>query len=94
MLGAVRQQWIGSGSDQALGKNRSSCRRRPGLGWRKLSLKRTVPVRSACIFIRRYAAAGVGSGLTNTVSTTGTISVAGISAAAACARIASGLSAW
>src|SRR3954447_21307625 len=33
------------------GKNKSSCRRRPGLGWRKLFLTRTVPVCNGWIFI-------------------------------------------
>ncbi len=50
---SIAQQWIGSGSAQAPGRNRSSCRRGPGRGKRKLCLTRTAPVVRAWIFMPR-----------------------------------------
>ena len=46
---SIAQQWIGSGSENAPGMNRSSWRRGPELGNRKLCLTRTAPVVRAWI---------------------------------------------
>jgi hypothetical protein len=38
---SIAQQWTGSGAEKAPGRNRSSCRRGPWRGYRRLCLTRT-----------------------------------------------------